>query len=480
MQGKITSKEAKIELARRHLIDFTTYTFPGYKVSWHHVKYADILDKFANGEIKRLMVFQPPQHGKSELCSRRLPAKMLGDNPNIRIAIVAYNHTFASKFNRDVQRIIDSQEYRDIYPETTLSGKNVRVDAKGSWLRNSDEFEIVGHKGSLVSVGTGGPLTGNKVDVAIIDDPYKDAATVNSPAYRRNLEDWWESVLETRLHNDSQICLTFTRWRHDDIAGYLLDQQKKIDDKFKWHIVRFKALKEGDPTDDDPRQNGDALWPEMHGKDKLEAMRSKSPRVFQAMYQQNPTLQSGNIVKDGMLNFYSIGDLPEGVNHCYIDTATSEKELKNNDPTGILVFRVYQKRLYLIRFIKGMWSQPDLIENIKRVHDMYLTGRQSRIFIENKSNGRVTKQILERETNYSIILENIKGGKQERLENELPSLEAGRVLLPKGDFWVDDFIEQIKGFPMMAHDEEVDCLTGAMRVGLGINAKKNNRKLKVI
>lgn len=477
---KLTAKAARIELAKRHLIDFTVYTYPDYKVNWHHEVYAEVLDRFSRGEIKRLMIFQPPQHGKSELCSRRLPAKMLGDNPDRRIAIVAYNHTFASKFNRDVQRIMDGKEYRDIYPNTTLSGKNVRVDAKGSWLRNSDEFEIVGCKGSLVSVGIGGPLTGNKVDVAIVDDPYKDAASVNSAAYRQKLEEWWDSVLETRLHNNSQICLTFTRWRYDDIAGYLLEQQEKLTDEFKWHIVRFQAVKVGGPTDEDPREDGEALWPAMHSKEKLTARQVTSPRIFEAMFQQNPTIQSGNIIKDDMLQFYRIGDLPQGINHCYIDTATSEKELKGNDPTGILIFRVYNQKLYLIDFVKGKWSQPDLIENIKRVHDKHLTGRQSKIFIENKSNGRSTKQILERETNYSIILDNIKGKKQERLENELPSLEAGRVLLPHGDFWTKDFIEQLKGFPMLPHDEEVDCLTGAMRKGLGVNAASKGRRLRTI
>ena len=121
---------------------------------------------------------------------------------------------------------------------------------------------------------------------------------------------------------------------------------------------------------------------------------------------------------------------------------------------------------------------PDLIDNIKRVHERYLTGRQSKIVIENKSNGPSTKQVLMRETQFSVILENIKGGKEERVENELTSLEAGRVLVPKGDYWVKDFMDQLKGFPMLKHDEEVDCLTGAMRVGLGSGATKYKRRSK--
>ena len=149
-----------IDNAQSYLVDFTQWTFSSYEVSEHHRRYSEALDKFASGKIKNLMVFMPPQHGKSELCSRRLPSKLLGDNPNLRIALVSYNHSFASKFNRDIQRIIDSEDYRKVYPNTILAGKSAK-GAVGTWLRNSEEFEVVGYKGSFISVGVGGGLTGS-------------------------------------------------------------------------------------------------------------------------------------------------------------------------------------------------------------------------------------------------------------------------------------------------------------------------------
>lgn len=462
------SKEKTIRAAKESLLGFTLYTKPDYKDNWHHRSYAHVLDRFIRGEIKRLMVFMPPQHGKSELCSRRMPAKILGDNPDKRVAVCAYNHTFASKFNRDVQRIIDSRQYRDLYPDTTLSGKNVRSDASGSWLRNSDEFEIVGKRGSLISVGIGGGLTGNKVDVAIIDDPYKDAQQANSGAYKHYLREWWESVLETRLNNDGQICLTFTRWRHDDIAGYLLDLQDKGITTDEWVVVRYEALKEaGHSAPEDKRKPDDPLWPEEHGFEKLSNIRAKAPSMFAALFQGRPTPKGGNIIKDSHFFRYELTELPDAINHVYIDTAQSEAELKGNDPTGILVYRVYQNRLYLVYFEKGMWGISSLVEKIGWIADKFLSGRNSKVYIENKSNGRSVKDLLEKGTNLSVILENIKGGKRERLEIEEPVLEAKRVGLPLGDHWTKDFLNQLYGFPLLAHDEEVDCLTGAIRTGLG-------------
>jgi hypothetical protein len=106
-----TLADIDAELARRHLLDFTTYTYPGYEVNWHHREICRYLDRFIAGEIKRLMVFAPPRSGKSELVSRRLPAFILGKRPDTTIIATSYGADLARRMNRDVQRIMDEDEY---------------------------------------------------------------------------------------------------------------------------------------------------------------------------------------------------------------------------------------------------------------------------------------------------------------------------------------------------------------------------------
>jgi predicted phage terminase large subunit-like protein len=276
-------------------------------------------------------------------------------------------------------------------------------------------------------------------------------------------------VLETRLNNDAQICLTFTRWRHDDIAGHLIKLQDDGITSDEWTIVRFEGILEHNPDQhlDDPRELGEALWPEEHSQEKLLNVKSKNPTAFEALYQQRPTPKSGNMVKREWFKNYEIHELPDGVNHIYMDTAQSEKELTKNDPTGILIFREWKNDLYLIHFTKGRWSLPELSRKVQQVAGNWLQGRNSRIYIENKSNARSLRATLKEETRLSIILDNIKGGKMERLENELPTIESGRVYIPLSESWTEDFLLHVCGFPLMTHDEEVDCLTGAIRKGLG-------------
>jgi hypothetical protein len=110
-------------LGRSNLMDFTKYTFPEYQDTPAHLEYSKILTLFAQGKIKKLIVSMGPQNGKSELSTRRLPAFLLGMNPNLKIAIASYNATFAQKFNKEVQRIIESKEYGKLFSETRLSQK---------------------------------------------------------------------------------------------------------------------------------------------------------------------------------------------------------------------------------------------------------------------------------------------------------------------------------------------------------------------
>ena len=158
---------------------FLGYSNPKYELEWFHKLIADHCQMLLEGKIKNLMVFMPPQHGKSEIISRNFPAWALGQNPDLKIVGCSYSSDLAQQFSRSIQRTIDSKEYQAIFPATYLNGSNTRMDARG-YLRNIDLFEMVGHRGFYKAVGVGGSLTGTPVDIAIIDDPVKDANEANS------------------------------------------------------------------------------------------------------------------------------------------------------------------------------------------------------------------------------------------------------------------------------------------------------------
>ena len=152
-------------------VQFASTVAPYLDLTPFHAAYYRVLAAFADGRVRRLIVTMPPQHGKSLGASTLLPAYLLGCDPDLRIAIACYSASLASRFNRRVQRMIETPEYAGLFPDTTIKQGSRPL----GYLRTGSEVEIVGHAGGLLSVGRGGSLTGNRVDCLILDDLYKNA-----------------------------------------------------------------------------------------------------------------------------------------------------------------------------------------------------------------------------------------------------------------------------------------------------------------
>lgn len=278
---------------------FAGKVYPSFRNTPFHEAYYRILEHFARGEIRKLMVSVPPQHGKSLGSSVLLPAYMLGLNPDLKIAIASYNQNLASRFNRRVQRILDLESYTSIFPETGIKP----LSGKSEYVRTSTQVDIIGRRGELLAVGREGSLTGNEVDIFILDDLYKDAMEANSPVIRENCWEWYTSVVRTRLHNSSQELIVFTRWHEEDLMGKLLEKEKSTRlcewgqigrlSPTEWLVVNFEALKEGPPSEVDPRAEGEALWPQRHSAQLLLEKRSLDAHWFDCMFQGRPSLRDG-------------------------------------------------------------------------------------------------------------------------------------------------------------------------------------------
>ena len=306
--------------------DFAREVCPFLDVTTFHRTYYRLLEAFAAGRVRRLIVTMPPQHGKSLGATTLLPAYLLGLDPDQRVAIASYSASLASRFNRRVQRIIDSAEYEALFPETRLK----RGTKPAGYIRTADEAEVVGHEGSILSVGREGSLTGNRVDCFILDDLYKDAMEANSPLIRDNCWEWYTSVVKTRMHNASRELIVFTRWHEEDLIGMLSKLEpvvpfrswSQLDDlpAEGWLHLNFEAVQRSEPSEVDPRGVGEALWPERQSVELLEAKRRLDPVRFECMYQGHPSAAEGLLYGD---QFRTYEALPREVvrRANYTDTA---------------------------------------------------------------------------------------------------------------------------------------------------------------
>ena len=464
------ARQLERELKRRRAVlsfpDFLDYTDPNYQRQWFHTLIAQKCQDLLLGQLPtdRLMVFVPPQHGKSEIVSRKFPAWALGYNPRIKIVGTSYAANLAQGFSRSIQRTIDSTEYSEVFPATFLNSTNVSTDVRRGFLRNVDIFETVGYAGFFRAVGIGGGLTGTPVDLGIIDDPVKDAMEAASSTYRERVWSWYTDVFLTRLHNNSKIVLIMTRWHEDDLAGRLLEHEPD-----KWTVVRIPAIREDLDDAEDPRELGEALWEERHSKERLLDVEQRSPRTYASLYQQRPSIEGGNIIKRDWFGhvtqaeFSRLHDSEPIV--FFLDTAYTEKT--ENDPSGIIATCKIGNDLYVTHAQKVMMKFPELIRFIPQYARQHGYTPRSSIRIEPKANGISVIDQLKATSGLNVVsTPSPKDSKETRLNAASPTIECGRVILVDGA-WNEGLVDEICGFPTKPHDEYVDVLCYAIDYHIG-------------
>ena len=476
--------ELRAELARRHLLDFTTYTYPGYEVNWHHRLICEHLDRFATERDQRLMVFVQPRAGKSELVSRRLPAYILGRDPDAPIIATSYGADLARSMNRDVQRIIDSDEYRRLFPDTQLWGKNVRSMADGSYLRNSDMFEVVGHKGYYLSAGVGGPIVGRGAAYMIIDDPSKNRREASSPTFQKALWEWYTAVFYTRLAPQGNILIVLTRWHESDLAGQLLAAAAADPRADQWTVVNLPAVAEEPVARYDPRRPGEVLWPQRWDAEEMARKRAVvGERDWASLYQQRPAPDEGEIFKRQHWRYWqprgaklppvlvTLGDgsvvevAPVELPLRFDETVqTWDLNFKDTATSDFVAGQVWGKLgadKYLLDYLLERLGITATMDAIRAWTVKW--PRAIAKLIEDKANGPAVMQMLGREI-AGLIPVQPEGGKVSRAYAAAPEVESGNVFLPHPHVaaWVDGFINNAAAFPNAAHDDDVDAFTQAI------------------
>ena len=472
--------------------NFVRYIMPEYNATPMHRVMMRLFDMFAKGRIKKLIVQLPPQHGKSQLSSRMLPAYMLGLNPDLKICIGSYSTLIARDFNRDVQRIIDTKEYRELFPQSFMSGMNV-VTMSNNYLRNSEVIEMVGRKGSLRVVGRGGSLTSKTVDVCILDDVYKDYAEGNSPIIRESAWKWYTTVVRTRLHNDSQELIVFTRWHDDDLIGRLEKSGEQFIDIRSWSDVEdvpsgawvrlnFEAIKESEPSEIDPREKGEALWPERHSLDKLEAQRALDPVQFQCLFQGNPGSAEGRLYQQPFKTYIEKSEWGQYIRTgCYVDVAD-----EGNDYLCALTYDIYKSDATVWNEAKRRFEPllfalitdcefTDESTEVTTVTVPALINRNNvqKAWIESNNGGSQFEKVVRKKIRAACTPFYQGGNKESRIITASAMVNT-QIVFPFG--WerrwpalYDHVTRFLRNFTANKHDDAEDCLTGIYEKELAEN-----------
>lgn len=460
IEAELSAIEAS--LARRSNITFTQYTFRDFEVNWHHRVVASRLDDVLAGKCRRLIILEPPQNGKSEQVSRRFPAYAFGRNPNIRLIACSYNMSLAQDMSRDVQKIMQSDEYRTLFPKVRLA------TPKDDEKRTQGEFDIVGFRGRYVAAGVDGPISGKTANIGIIDDPIKNREEAESETYREKVWNWFKSTFYSRLFgNKGAIIICLTRWHLDDLVGRLLELAKSDANADQWEVVSLPAIAE---ENDEYRRAGEPLWPSRYPLDELARRRATMGEYdWASLMQQSPVPSGGALVKEEWFNGKYVDAAPAVARRVRgWDTAATDN---GGDWTIGLRMAEAEGKYYIedvIRKQLGPAGVDDLIWNTIQSDGPDVAAREER---EGGSAGKsliaIRKQLLLRPASIKklgftpdydgVIVDKSKVARSKPFRIQC---EAGNVYLVRGP-WNRAFLAIICSFPFGKNDDDMDAASCA-------------------
>lgn len=443
-------------IARRDLYEYIKFTKPDYHESAFARTVCEALEHFIvdmqAGKRPILVLQAPPQHGKSEIVSRKLPPYLMGRFPEMRIAAASYSATLADSMSLDVRRNMQTREHLALFPPP-------KVKRPFSVNRNG-EFTNPNGGGSYIGDGIGGGFTGKSADIFIIDDPVKNSEEALSPTSKESVWKWYESTAKTRMSANSGQIIMATSWAEDDLAGRIMKQHAGDG---RLTVLRFPAI--NDPNESGYREDLPlgALVPELHPIEQLlEFKRDLSEYWWSAMYQQTPKSLGGNVFKESGIRYYFPKDLPKKFDKIINSWDCTFKDTDGTDYVVGQVWGKYGANSYLLAQTRARMSFTKTVESVISLRDEWPRTRE--VLIEDKANGPAVIDTIKRKVPGVIPIEP-DGSKLARAHAVTSYWEAGNVWIPHPETapWVKAFVEEVTMFPAAANDDQVDSMSQALR-----------------
>ena len=440
--------------ARKNLKDFGYYVRPDFIGKAFHRYVAESIGKLVHGVIKRLIILAPPQHGKSLLSSMLLPPWAFGKDPRENIILASYNQEKANDFGRQARNLIQSEEYGTLFPDVSMAQDSTAANRFDMVQRA--ESGIWTPAGSYFAAGLGGPITGRPASLAIMDDLIKGPDEAYSEAHRAKVWNWYTDVIMTRLSGDlARVMLLQTTWHDDDLPSRLIKESAKGGEQ--WTVVRIPALAlKNDPLG---RKEGEALWPERKSRVFLLQAKARSPERFEALFQQNPFPEAGNIVKREWIHTWQ--KPPAHLDEVII---SGDLAFKDSPGSSRVIFHIWGRvgaDYYLLDRVGRLMEFTDTLSEFLELTRRWPEATAK--LIEDKANGPALQSVLKNKV-AGLIMVPVSKDKKSRFRAVAPLFRAGNVYIPDARVrpWAGEVQEEFVRFPNSEYNDDVDTCSQAL------------------
>lgn len=435
--------------AKTNFMTYVNYVWPNFIHGAHHKKMAAAFERVARGECKRLIINMPPRHTKSEFASYLLPAWFLGNYPDKKVIQTSHTAELAVGFGRKVRNLVDSDVYKDIFPDVALQSDS---KAAGRWATNKG--------GDYFAIGVGGAVTGKGADLLIIDDPHSEQeatlAETNAEVYDKTYE-WYTSGPRQRLQPGGAIVIVMTRWSKKDLTGQVLKSAAQRSGE-EWEVIEFPAL----------LPSGRPLWPEFWSLKELQALKSELPNgKWMAQYMQQPTSDVSAIIKREWWKIWE-DDTPPFCDFIIQSWDTAFLKTERSDYSACTTWGVFYKpddtglnqaNIILLNAFKKRMEFPELK---KKAYDEYKEWDPDALIVEAKASGApLVFELRAMGIPVQEYTPSRGNDKIARLNSVADIFASGLVWVPN-THWAEELVEEVASFPSGEHDDLVDSTSQAL------------------
>lgn len=486
---------AQRELCRRKILPFIQRFRPKYMAGWVHEDICRRVERFVQqvelGQSPRLLLLCPPRTGKSEIGSRHVAPWALGKHPEWEIIATSNSASLSLSFSRYIRDLMRDPGYQSVFPDAKLDPSSQSVE---NWNLTKG--------GGYMAAGVGTGIVGRGAHILLVDDVVRDMEAADSPTIRENIWEWYLSVAYTRLAPGGGVLGILTWWNEDDWAGRII-QSMETGEGDKFEIVKYPAINDqGDeyilPDDtmvqiDDPklvpegsrltRRKGTAIHPERYTTQmmlniKRNFIAGGQKRVWDALYQQNPTPDDGNFFTKEMFQYYGSAPDRRGL-YVYQAWDFAISEGKESDYTvGTCIGVDHRDNVYVLdvrRFRSGDGGYiVDTILDFAREHDADCLGFEDGQ-IWKAIEFQFQKRCEERKQYPSHELLKPLTDKMVRANPLRGRMQLHKVFFDKNASWYDAMYREMIVFPAGKHDDCVDSLAWAVRLTLSRAAPRDAR-----
>lgn len=411
--------------------------------------------KFIDTNPKRFkLVLVPRGHLKSSLITVGKSLQWMYADPSVRILIANATYKMATTFVGQIQRHLK-------FNQTLIDRFGSIADNPVNWTNDTITLEAAreahGKKEATVTgFGMGGNLVSQHYDKIILDDLVnRDSVNTREQIDKTIL--FLKDIFDL-LEPGGELIILGTRWRDDDLYGWIMDKENDILSSFD---IFLRPAFTGNLRDSN---NFQAIWPEKFTRSVLEKLyKDKGPYEFSAQYMNNPIADEDAVFKREWFHYYDETELRGRPLNKFtaVDPAISlEKEA---DYTTIVTIGVDSfHNWYILDIFRDHVTPSQLIEQLYITYERW---HPIEIAIENVAFQKVLQYSINEEgrrrRKYLPIVE-VKPEartKDERVRGLQP-LYANGVILHNKDLVYNGYLEdELTRFPVGKHDDIIDALS---------------------